>query len=279
MRDADSLARLAITLEGARTPGPTTTRVFALGMLSLTTAWILRDPRVVDSLEAHTIALADSLGTPLAFERLNAIDGRGNTLTTLGRYALADSLVAAGLELARVGYGPRSRESGLLLSRRSFVRRALGDTAQARLFADSAWSIMSGLSDVGAPFVFLAGSAKVADSWAHGRFAAADSVAERILARIEPQRVPLATTAAAQTAGLAAIYVKDWPRAEARLRLGIAALPATGDLDSMLDRLREPLAQAVAEQGRRQEADSIRALIKPKVNGGRCQPGGDWRGC
>jgi serine/threonine-protein kinase len=279
VREADSLARVVVALELARTARPTTTRALAVAALGQTTAWIRRDPRVVDSIYAHAIAISDSMHMPLAFERLNAIDGRVDALFTLGRYAEADSLLVSALEAARIGYGVRSRETAILLARRSYVVRALGDPAAATIAADSAWRIVSDLDDLLATMFVGVAMARITDDWQRGRLASADTIAMRALERAAKQRVPLATTFAALYAGLASSSREDWANAETRLRLALTSLPATGDLNSMLVRIRRPLAVALAELGRKREADSVLALVPPEPAVARCRPGGDWRGC
>jgi hypothetical protein len=279
VREADSLARRVIAIELARTTGPTTTRARAVAQVAAATAWIHRDPRMVDSMFAHAIAISDSLNTPLAFERLHAIDGRIDALTVLGRYERADSLLREGLAAARRGYGDLGRESILFLARASQLARLAGNLALASTLADSAWRLSEGNADLSATLVIIAGGARLTDEWSRRRFHAADTVARRMLSRVAEQRVPVTIVFGALFAGLASINIEDWLGAERHLRLGFASLPASRDLDSMRDRLNRPLAQALAGQGRQREADSVQALVAPAQPVARCRPGGDWRGC
>lgn len=279
MREADSLAREVIRLELARTAAPSLTRTLAISVIANSAAWTTRDPRIVDSIYRHAIAITDSMGAPLAWERLNALEGRLDAIIVLGRYAEADRLLAEATALAVEGYGPRSREVAIMVARAAQLERSRGNGARAAALADSAWATVTAITDPSAWIVIHAGTARVLADWERGRLAAADSVAGEMLARVESMQVPSATINAALYAGLAALRVRDWPRAERLLRRSLAPLPASGDLDSMIDRVRPPLAEALAAQGRRREADSVRALIAPRPAVARCRPGGDWRGC
>jgi serine/threonine-protein kinase len=265
IRVADSLGRVVLAMELARTREPTALRALTLILLAQATAWIARDAKAVDSIYVQSIAVSDSMGSPLAFERLTAIDGRADALTTLRRFDLADSLVVSGIEAARNGYGPRSREMATLLARRSHVARTRGDSATATQLADSAWNIIRDLDDPPAPLVVFVGMARISDHWAHRENAPADSIATQMLARVTPQGVPLATTFAAYFAGLTSTNLGDWSRAEQHLRTALAALPRSGDLNSMLDPLRRPLVRALFALGRREEADSVLALLPPEA--------------
>ncbi len=279
MRASDSLSREAIRIELARTRQPTTTRSLATSTRALAAAWLQRDPRVVDSIYAHAVAITDSLHTPLAFERLRAIDGRIDALTPLGRFDLAERLLREALASAEQGYGPQSREAALFLARTSNLARAMGDHRRAATFADSAWNVTERMPDFTAWLVVQVGTARIQSAWQQGQLVLADSIARVVLSRVRAQNAPSATINAALYAGLAAAQVKDWPRAESGLRDALALLPPTGDMNSMVDRVRGPLAQVLAAQGRQREADSLMALVPSQVPVARCRPGGDWRGC
>lgn len=279
MREADSLAREVIRLELRRTPQPTLTRSLAVSVTANCAAWMTRDPRIVDSIYRHAIAITDSMGTPLSWERLNALEGRLDAIIVLGRHAEADRLLAEARALALEGYGPRSREVAIMLARAAQLERSRGNPARAAALADSAWATVTSLADPSVWIVIQAGTARVQADWERGRLAAADTVAGEMLTRVESMQVPSATINAALYAGLAAMRVRDWARAERQLRRSLEPLPPSGDLDSMIDRVRPPLAEVLAAQGRQQEADSVRALIAPRPAVERCRPGVDWRGC
>ncbi len=279
LREADSLARVAIALELTRTAEPTTTRASALGLIANTMAWITRDPRVVDSIAAHAVAISDSLRTPLAVERLDALHSRVNALITLGRYRLADSLLTEGIRVAVAGYGPASRDAAILYARGAELARAQGDSARASLLADSAWAIASGIRDLASDWLIVIGGPRLTDDWNKHHYRVADSIAEVLRTRVAAQEVPVGVVFASFYAGIASSYVKDWPSAERRFREALAAMPGTGDLNSMEERIRAPLATALAQLGRTREADSIRALLPASLPAARCRPGGDWRGC
>ncbi len=276
---ADSLARLAWKLELDRTRAPTPTRASALVLLAQTVAWIRRDPRIVDSIAEHAIAISDSLNTPLAVERLDALHARINALVTLGRYGLADSLLTEGLRVAIAGYGSTGLQAAGLYARGAELARARGDWPRAVLLADSAWRVGMAKADLPSDDLVVIGGPRLVNDWQLHRYAQADSAAEFLLQRVAAQQVPVAVVFASFYAGIASSYVEDWSRAERRFREALAALPPTGDLNSMEERIRAPLAAALAHLGRGQEADSIRALIPPNLPAARCRPGGDWRGC
>jgi hypothetical protein len=279
VREADSLARLAFALELERTPEPTPTRAHALVLLAQTMAWITRDPRIIDTIAAHAVAISDSLHTPLAIERLQALSARINALVTLGRYAQADSLLAEGLQLAITGYGSDGREVAVMYARGSELARARGQVARARALADSAWRIGSTTPDLASDLLIVIGGPSLVNDWNDGQLARADSTAQVLLSRVVAQKVPVAIVFAAYYSGLASSRVQDWSRAERHFRQALDALPATGDLNSMAERIKGPLAESLTHSGRQREADSLRATLPPAPAGGRCRPGGDWRGC
>jgi serine/threonine-protein kinase len=280
VREADALARRVERLELARTRAPTITRAWALRVLGYSEAWLRRDPRLVAARHAHAVAITDSLGTPLARERLDALEGLAEALLVLGRTRAADSVAALGLAAARAGYGEASLEHAVLLSRAASVAGELpGGGARASALADSAWRLAARLPDAPAEPLTQVAMTLVDDHLAHGRAGAARAVADAVRARVAPQRVPVATVHAEFYAGRARLAGGDAAGAERALRAALAALPPTRDLDSMRPRLRRPLAEALAAQGRTREADSVRALDPPPARAPRCTPGGDWRGC
>ena len=287
VRDADALARRADALELARTRAPTITRAWAARVLGNTMAWIVRDPRPVAALHAHAAAIADSLGTPLARERIEALGELSEALLVLGRDAAADSAAALGLAAARAGYGATSVEYAALLARAAGVAgdraRTAADSVRAAAMADSAWRTAAALPTVGAQTLVDVAGTVIDDGLAHAdtpsRIARARAVADILVARVTPQHVPVATIFAELYAGRARLAGHDGAGAERALRAAIAAIPASGDLDSILPRLRRLLAAALTAQGRRREADSVAALDPPSGRAVRCTPGGDWRGC
>jgi len=103
-------------------------RVVALDVGHGQLDWRLRrDPRVVDTMYAHAVSIMDSLGARLSFERMLAIDGRLDALTTLGRYEQARALAREALGVAEQGYGPLSREAALFLARGATLELAQGN--------------------------------------------------------------------------------------------------------------------------------------------------------
>src|SRR5690606_6009896 len=114
---ADSLARQVIALETARTPAPTMPRAWALRVLGHTAAWQRRDAATVVGLYRHALAVVDSLGTPLALERLEALDGLADALLLEGQVDAADSVATLALHAAREGYGAPSVQLALAMGR------------------------------------------------------------------------------------------------------------------------------------------------------------------
>jgi serine/threonine-protein kinase len=93
VRDADSIARAVLASERARSAQPTPLLALAAVTLAQSGTWLSRDPRRSASLYADVVRLSDALGTPLAIERLFALQQWAEAATVLGRLALADSLL------------------------------------------------------------------------------------------------------------------------------------------------------------------------------------------
>ena len=121
--------------------------------------------------------------------------------------------------------------------------------------------------------------AYVDDAWSRGAEADALRVAGRLAERMSSTGAAMYSVYAQLYLGIARLRAKDWTGAEQALRIGISMLPASRDLDSMLPRLRRPLVEALMQQKRTQEADSIRVLDPAQAAVPPCTPGGDWRGC
>jgi serine/threonine protein kinase len=265
LREADSLARLVIELETARTSAPTMPRAWALRVLGHTSAWERRDPDVVVSIYRHALAVVDSLGTPLALERLEALDGLADALMFVNRLDAADSMATLALHAAHEGYGTPSMQTALASARLAQVVRARGDSTRATRLADSAYRMAAAMPHAHPTSLAFVGALLVRDHLLHGRAAAADGVAERLAARVMTEDVPIAAVYAALHVGLAKSAREDWPAAEQWLRRGLAALPPSGDMDTMQEHFRLPLAEALRRQGRAAAADSVLAALPARV--------------
>jgi ATP/maltotriose-dependent transcriptional regulator MalT len=100
------------------------------------------------------------------------------------------------------------------------------------------------------------------------------------LSRSVPQEVAVATIFANLTLATTQIARGEFARAEQALRTGLAAFPATGDLDSMKPFLVRQLATVATRTGRLAEADSLQGLLPPpRAPAPDCTPGGRWLGC
>ncbi len=141
---ADSLAARAIAAEERRTRAPSAVRAWALRVLGT----VRRDSS--DAHFLHAIAIMDSLGAPMAMERLDAMLGHAAYL--IGHnLAGADSVLREGTRLADLAYGPVNRESAEFHAYRARVARVRGDARAAGHQIDSAVAILDALPDVVAP--------------------------------------------------------------------------------------------------------------------------------
>ena len=209
---ADSLAESVIAAEQARTRAPTAARAWALRVLGTTH----RESN--DAYYLRAIAVMDSLGAPLAVERLDAMLGHTGFLTGIHDFAGADSVAAEGLRLSIVGYGARSREAAHFESYRAMVALARGDTARAIAENDSALDILSALPGVIAPVrVDIVGNA-IAVFAARGRWDDVLDHAERLRAFGLANEAPLAVAMGAQAA--AQVLLRRGDSTAAALRLG-----------------------------------------------------------
>ena len=259
-RGADSVALAAIAAELARTASPTLTRAWAI-RLRAGVRLFRHDWRGTDSLAAHASAIADSLGDSFAFERLDAIFERSEARLAMGDAATADSLASAGLDAAQRGYGPGSREAAIFLAQKATLARLRGDTSAAHLMARSAMRIVDSIPDVNSQVRLGVTIASLNDLWSRREFAAADSMAHRVLARIQYQRDPTALAAAASYAGLASVYNGKLARAERDFRHGLDVCSGHPDLDTMRRTMQRQLAVTVGSLGRHEEAETIFASL------------------
>jgi hypothetical protein len=178
-----------------------------------------------------------------------------------------------------VSHGVRSVDHALVLGRLAALARARGDGDRALRLADSAWHLLTILPEGAVGASVASGGVLVNERWLRGQDSGALAIAQAIADRVTPIRIPVTTIYAQHQLALARMRVRDHAGAEAAERFALAQIPASGDLDPLLPRLRRTLADALDAQGRRGEADSVRALLPPAVPVPRCSPGGDWRGC
>jgi serine/threonine-protein kinase len=259
-RGADSLAREAIAVELARTRQPTLTRAWAT-RLRAGVRMFHEDWTGVDTLAAHSVAIADSLGSTFAFERLDAIFERSEALRTLGNVALADSLTRMGLDDSRRGYGPASREAAIFLAQSAALARLHGDTARSRALADTARRIIDSIPEVNAQVRAGVAIPAINEFWARRDFAGADTLARSVLAGAEQQQDPVAIAVGSLYAGLSGVFTGDLATAERDFRRGLDVCPRDGDMELIARTLRAELAVTVGTTGRQREADSLFATL------------------
>ncbi|GJG85869.1 hypothetical protein tb265_10500 [Gemmatimonadetes bacterium T265] len=221
-RAADSLATEVIAAEEARTRAPTAARAWALRVLGT----VRRDSD--DAHFVHAIAIMDSLGAPMAVERLDALLGHGGLLAAAGALAASDSVLREGIRLATLGYGPRSREAAHFRAYRAASALARHDTATAVAEADSALATLAALPDVIAPVqVDIVDRSNMVLA-ALGRWDAVLREAERLRAFGRANDAALATTSGALWAAHARLRRGDSAGAAVRLREVLATWDADG---------------------------------------------------
>ncbi len=254
LREADSLARLVISLERRRTRAPTLTRAWAERLLGSTILLLELDPGAADAHLATAVALCDSLGMRVSLERLDALAGRVAYAPALGRLADAQRLDAEGLDAARRGFGPSSREAAVFLAHGADLARAAGDPARATALADSAARILDSIPDVNATIVVLGASTALVDRLARRRWAEADSITGAMLARVGPLETPPADLYAALWLAVA--------RAARRDSIGAArAVELAGATAARRPDLRIYMASVLARFGWGVEAERLAARL------------------
>ncbi len=211
-RAADSLALEVLAAEQARTRAPTAARAWALRVLGTTR------PRDADAYYVRAIAVMDSLGAPLAVERLDAMLGHAALLAEAGAFATSDSVSHEGIRLATLGYGARSREVAHFRSYRAITAMRRGDTATAVAESDSAMAILDALPDVVAPVRVDIVSVALTIFAARDRWDDVLREAERLRAFGVANGTPSATVTGALWAGRARLRRGDSAAAAVRLR-------------------------------------------------------------
>ncbi len=257
-RAADSLASEVLAAEQARTRAPTAARAWALRVLGTTR------PDAADAYYVRAIAVMDSLGAPLAVERLDAMLGHAGLLRAAGAYVASDSVAREGVRLATLGYGARSREAAHFRSYRAYTALASGDTARAAAESDTALAILAELPDVIAPVRIDIVSGALAVLAARGRWGDVRREGERLRAFGLAHGAPFAVSSGAAAAGCALLRLGDSARAAVRLGEALAAsdtrraAPAPAcdvAVRTQLDRLRARGFDRRPDDQRRRELD------------------------
>ena len=222
--EADSLATEVLATERARTRAPTAARAWAWRVLGTTRH---------DSSDAYyvrAIAVMDSLGAPLAVERLDAMLGHVGNLTGRGALVAADSVAGEGLRLATLGYGAHSREAAHFHAYGALVALARGDTARAGAGIDSALTSLDALPDVVAPVRLDIMNDALAVLFARGRWREMLQRAEQLRAFGLARGSQGAIYAGARGAALALLRRGD--SAGAAIRIDEALATITGSADT-----------------------------------------------
>lgn len=220
--EADSLASVVLALEHARTRAPSAARAWALRVLGTTR----HDSN--DVYYVRAIAVMDSLGAPLAVERLDALLGHAGLLTGAGALTAADSVAREGLHLSVIGYGPRSREAAHFQSYRAMIALYRHDSASATAESDSAVAILDALPHVVAPVrIDIIGNALMILA-ARGRWDDVLREAERLRAFGLANGSPVAVAAGAEGASNALLRRGDSAAAAVRLREALAIRETSG---------------------------------------------------
>ncbi|MEQ1693432.1 MAG: serine/threonine-protein kinase [Gemmatimonas sp.] len=279
IREADSIAKAALAYDTTRAAPVSMSRARAEATLAATSSWLRRDPREYVRRCRRIASFTDALQAQVSLERLFAAGCEIEGLLALGNVAVADSLLQAVMPGFRLAYGDTSMAMASLTARAAAIAGARGDRAQQQELAVRSWGIVSGLEDIAGEELMYFAMIRMEAAWATQDWVIADSVGHAAMDRVRSQHVPVSMVFGHLYLGMNALQRHRWSDAERELRAGIAALPATGDLDSMLPRFRRSLADALAGQGRTQQADSVRALVPPRRSLPDCTPGGKWTGC
>ncbi|MEP6764870.1 MAG: serine/threonine-protein kinase [Gemmatimonadaceae bacterium] len=278
VRLADSLATVVRDASLHRN-APTMARARAELVLAATSSWLRRDPREYVRRCRALIELTDSLSAQLSTQRAFAANCMVRGLLLLGRLAEADTVMQQNMPIFEQSFGKVPLFAAKLMSGRALISAARGDSADRHAKVAEAWNLMSTLQDIPLDDRLVLGQSYIDDAWSRNASDDALLVATHLAEQLAKKNLPVHSVFAQLYLGIAHQQKGNWADAERALRDGIAMLPPSGDLNSMLTRLRRPLADVVAKQGRMREADSLRALDAPSASVPRCTPGGDWRGC
>ena len=278
IRLADSLASV-VRSDAIAQKLPTMARARAEVVLITTSSWLRRDPREYVRRCEALIWITDTLAAQLSAQREFAANCMVHGLLVLGRVDAADTVLQKNMPVFERSFGKVPLFAANLMSGRAAIAAARGDSAERHTREAESWALMSQLPDVPIRDRLELGIAYVEDAWSRKAINDALLAASHLRDQISNSSAPFYTVFTQLYLGLAQQQAGQWENAERSLREGIAALPQSGDMKSMLPRLRRPLAEVMAKQSRMHEADSLRALDPPPAAVPRCTPGGDWRGC
>ena len=275
---ADSVANLIGSTETARGQ-QTMTRARADLVRIKASSWLRRDPREYVRRCRNLLALTDSMNAQLTSESVYSAGCLVHGLVVLGRTDEADRVLNDRTPRLLENFGNIPLFTATLTSERAAVASARGDSASRHAGVAAAWRLAGNRTDVSLSDQTSLSMVYVEDAWSRGAEADALRVAGQLAEHLSNTGAAMYSVYAQLYLGIARLRAKDWPGAEQALRIGISMLPVSRDLDSMLPRLRRPLVEALMQQKRTREADSIRVLDPAPAAVLPCTPGGDWRGC
>ena len=278
IRAADSVADLIGTAEAARGQ-QTMSRARADLVRIKASSWLRRDPREYVRRCRNLLFLTDSMNAQLTSESASATGCLVHGLVVLGRTAEADRVLNERLPRMLENFGNIPLFVATLTSERAAVANARGDSAARHAGVAAAWRLIGNRTDVPISDQTSLSMVYVDDAWSRGAEAEALRVAGQLAERMAGTGAAMYSVYAQLYLGIARLRAKNWTGAEQALRIGISMLPPSRDLDSMLPRLRRPLVEALVQQKRTHEADSVRLLDPAPAAVPPCTPGGDWRGC
>ncbi len=278
LRVADSLAALVVEIE-RRTRGLTRTVAAAENVRMVTTSWITRDPRIYLRRARMIERITDSLGMQVSKERDGAADAAIESMLVLGRADSAEARTRMQGERLQRSFGSQSWVRVWTVKSVALLASLRGDTATRRVELAKGRTIIDSTAEFPLIFRVVFNSGYVDDAVARKDYVSALSMAITTRAAVLPTQSPYLLSFAYLCTGTAYLAGGDAVAAEAELREGLARIAPTPDLASMGPRLRRPLAEALAKQGKLALADSVRRLDPPKGSMPPCTPGGKWVGC
>lgn len=278
IRFADSVANVIVREESTRGQ-QTMARARADAVLIKASSWLRRDPREFVRRCRALVESTELMGAQLTSESAYAAACLVHGLVVLGRTDEAERVLSTHIPKFQQNFGNVPLFAATLNAERASVSAARGDSVGRRVGVASAWKIVDALPDVPLGDRLALGMSFVDDAWSRSGDADALRAATRLAEQMTGSGAPMFTVYAQLYLGVSRLRVKDWVGAEQALRAGIALLPLSHDLDSMLPKLRRALAEALRQQKRTREADSLQVLDPLPAAVPPCTPGGDWRGC
>ena len=278
IRVSDSLAALVAQTE-RRLRGLTSVVVAAEALRMANASWITRDPRDYLRRARVVATMTDSLGMQYSGERDRAEDAALESMLVLGRADSAEARMRRHLATMRGLYGQQASVEVWSLRATALLASLRGDTATRRASLERARHVTDSTTDISVGARVALSNAYMSDALARKDFPNALSMATTTRDALLPTASPFYLSFAYLNTGSAYLAQGNATAAEVEFRAGLALVEQAPDLSSMGPRLRRPLADALATQGKTASADSVRRLDPPKGTMPPCTPGGNWIGC